>query len=115
MSKALQSTCKTCLQVHCYALNEAWVPCLSLHIPDFGVGPKLHHVITAKSVLAPLFPVVGADGLPIEESSVQAASVCDLPAALTGLPSDDHMPSGHLSIGKGQGVVFQPAHCHLHT
>lgn len=59
--------------------------------PDFGVGAQLHHVITAEAMLPPLLAVVGADGFAIQEGAIQAASVGDLPAALTGVPPDDDM------------------------
>ncbi len=62
-------------------------------LPDFGVGAQLHHVITAEAVLPALLPVVGADGLAVQEGAIQAACVCDLPTALTGLPPDHHMVS----------------------
>lgn len=75
-------------------------------VPDFRVGPQLHHIITAEPVLSALFPVVGADGLAIQEGAVQTTSVCDLPAALTGIPLDHHMPARHLCVWKGQCVVL---------
>ncbi len=62
-------------------------------LPDFGVGAQLHHVITAEAVLPALLPVVGADGLAVQEGAIQAACVCDLPTPLTGLPADHHMVS----------------------
>ncbi len=75
-------------------------------IPDFRVGPQLHHIITAEAVLPALLPVVGADGLAIQECAVQAASVCDLPAALAGVPPDDNMAARHLCVWHWQGVVI---------
>lgn len=70
-------------------------------IPDFGVRPKLHHVITAEPVLASLLSVVCADGLPIQEGAIQAASVGELPAALFGLPGYDNMPARDLRVREG--------------
>ena len=59
--------------------------------PELGVRSQLHHVIAAQSVLAPLLPVVGADGLAVQEGTIQAACVSDLPATLAGVPPDDYM------------------------
>ena len=75
-------------------------------LPDFRVRSQLHHVITAERVFPALLPVVGADGLAIQEGAVQAASVSHLPAALTGIPLDHNMPPRHLCVWKGQGVVL---------
>ena len=82
-------------------------------VPDFGVRAQLHHVITAELVLSALLPVVGADGLAIQEGAVQAAGVSDLPTALGGVPSYHHMVSRHLCVGDWQGVVIQATHCDL--
>lgn len=66
-------------------------------------------------MLPPLLAVVGADGLAIQEGAIQAASVGDLPAALTGVPPDDDMVARHLSVRHRQGVVIQPPYSHLLT
>ena len=77
------------------------------------MGAELHHVVTAEAVLPALLAVVGADGFAIQEGAVQAASVSDLPAALTGVPPDHHMVPRHLSVRHRQGVVLQPPNSHL--
>ena len=77
------------------------------------MGAELHHVITAEAVLAALLAIVGADGFAVQEGAVQAASVGDLPAALAGVPPDDHMVARHFGVGHRQGVVLQPPNSHL--
>ncbi len=66
---------------------------MTASLPDFGIGAQLHHVVTAEAVLPTLLPVVGADGLAIQEGAIQAACVCDLPTAFTRLPPDHDMVS----------------------
>ena len=70
---------------------QLWLVGSLKSVPELGVGAQLHHIIAAESVLAPLLPVVGADGLAIQEGAIQAACVCDLPAALACVPPDDHV------------------------
>ena len=64
-------------------------------------------------MLPALLAIVGADGFAVQEGAVQAASVGDLPAALTGVPPDDNMVARHLSVGHRQSVVLQPSNSHL--
>lgn len=67
------------------------VPCPANASPDFGVGSQLHHIIAAEPMLPALLAVVGANGFAVQEGAVEAAGVGDLPAALPGVPPDDHM------------------------
>lgn len=91
------------------------MPCSADASPDFRVGAQLHHVITAKAVLPALFTVVGTDGFAVQEGTVEAAGVSDLPAAFLGVPPDDDMVSRHLCVRHRQSVVLQPPNSHLLT
>lgn len=102
-------------QTQLLSTPEGGMRCTAGTSPDFGVGAELHHIIAAQAMLPPLLAVVSADGLAIQEGAIQAASVGDLPAALTGVPPDDDMVAGHLSVGHRQGVVIQPPNSHLLT